>query len=233
MAMDSLLVVHAPEIFDRKLLDICAEDDARARDSLEILQRSIDKTLEISKFFPKHKPKLVVHLGGMFLDVRRLSDTSLMMERAVSNFSRLEYSSDDIDILPENLPPRPWYLGGEWFQHGFMLETDMAAFCSYFNLGMTYDICHASLYCHEFGTDLADYTKAVRPYIRHIHISDALGSSGEGLQIGDGEIDFETLFKEIEDLEFSWVPEIWSGHLHNGAGIYECLKKLAKYAGTL
>lgn len=230
---DSMLIVHAPEIFDRQLVDICSEDATRVKDSLKILQRSIDKTIAISKFFPKHKPKLVVHLGGMSLDVRELSDTKLLTERAISNFCKLEYSPDDLDILPENLPPRPWYLGGEWFQHGFMLESDMVAFCSYFGLGMAYDICHASLYCHKFNISLIDYTKTVMPYVSHIHISDAYGHNGEGIQIGEGDIDFESLFTEMKDFKFSWVPEIWSGHLYEGAGIYECLKRLEKYEGTL
>lgn len=230
---DSMLIVHAPEIFDRQLVDICSEDAARVKDSLKILQRSIDKAIAISKFFPKHKPKLVVHLGGMSLDIRELSDTKLLTERAINNFGKLEYSPDDLDILPENLPPRPWYLGGEWFQHGFMLESDMIAFCSYFSLGMVYDICHASLYCHKFNTSLIDYTKTVMPYVSHVHISDAYGNNGEGIQIGEGDIDFESLFREMKAFKFSWVPEIWSGHLHGGAGIYECLKRLEKYEGAL
>lgn len=230
---NSRLIVHAPEIFDRQLVDICSKDDERVKASLKIIQRSIDKTLAISKFFPKHKPKLVVHLGGMSLNTRKVDDTNLLTERAINNFAKLNYSPDDLDILPENLPPRPWYLGGEWFQHGFMLERDMINFCSYFGLGMTYDICHASLYCHKFNTDLIKYTKAVMPYVYHIHISDAYGNNGEGIQIGEGEIDFKNLFMEIKDFEFSWVPEIWSGHLHEGAGIYEGLKRLEKYEGAL
>jgi len=230
---ESMLIVHAPEIFDRQLVDICSDDKERVNDSLEIIQRSIEKTLLIAKFFPEHKPKLVVHLGGMSLNIRELSDTKLLTEKAINNFAQLDYSPFDLDILPENLPPRPWYLGGEWFQHGFMLEKDMGDFCSHFGLSMAYDICHASLYCHKFNVSLIEYTKAVMPYVSHIHISDARGNSGEGIQIGKGEIDFKSLFTEIKDFEFSWVPEIWSGHLHEGAGIYECLKKLEKYKESL
>jgi N-acetylneuraminate synthase len=230
---DSMLIVHAPEIFDRQLVDICCEDVGRVDDSLAILKRSIAKTLEIAMFFPKHKPKLVVHLGGMSLDVREMHDTRRLTEEAISNFSRLEYSPDDLDILPENLPPSPWYLGGEWFQHGFMHKTDMIDFCAHFDLKMAFDICHASLYCHKFNISLADYAKTVMPFVSHIHISDAYGNNGEGVQIGEGEIDFDRVFQEIQPFDFSWVPEIWSGHLHEGAGVYECLKRLVKYEGVL
>lgn len=225
---NSELIIHAPEIFDRQLVDICSEDEYIVKESLNILQRSIDKTLEIAKYFPKAKPKLVMHLGGMYLNKRELCDTSILTKRAIENFKKLNYDSDLIDILPENLPPRPWYLGGEWFQHGFMLSKDMIEFCNYFNLGITYDICHASLYCNEFGIDLAEYTKEIMPLVKHIHISDAYGNNGEGVQIGEGSIDFDKVLKEVEPYEFTWMPEIWSGHLHQGAGTYRCMQILNK-----
>lgn len=230
----SELIIHAPEIFDRQLVDICSDDEEIVTKSLDILQRSIDKTIEISKFFPKAKPKLVMHLGGMFLNTRDLVDTSKLTEKAIENFKRLKYDSNLIDILPENLPPRPWYLGGEWFQHGFMLSKDMLDFCNYFGLGITYDICHASLYCNEFGIDLAQYTKEIMPIAKHIHISDAYGNNGEGVQIGEGSIDFDKVLKEVKKYQFTWVPEIWSGHLHQGAGTYRCMQILnEKYSEEL
>jgi len=230
----SELIVHAPEIFDRQLVDICSDDPVIVEQSLDILQRSIDKTIEISKYFPIKKPKLVMHLGGMFLNTRDLVNTSILTERAIENFKKLKFDYDLIDILPENLPPRPWYLGGEWFQHGFMLSKDLIQFCNYFNLGMTYDICHASLYCNEFDIDLAEYTKEIMPIVRHIHISDAYGNNGEGVQIGEGSIDFDRVLKEVKNYEFTWVPEIWSGHLHQGTGTYKCMNILSeKYSSEL
>ena len=70
-------------------------------------------------------------------------------------------------------------------------------------------------------------------HISHVHISDALGVNAEGLQIGTGEIDFKSLFKFISDVDYSWVTEIWSGHLHNGEGTHKgmcCLQNnYAKY----
>lgn len=230
----SALIVHAPEIFDRQLVDICSDDAQIVARSLDILQRAIDKTLELAPAFPTKKPKLVMHLGGMYLNLRELADTKLLTQKAIENFKKLQYDPDQIDILPENLPPRPWYLGGEWFQHGFMLAEDMTMFCEHFHLGMTYDICHASLYCNEFGIDLAEYTKQIMPIVRHVHISDAYGNNGEGVQIGEGSIHFEPVMEAMKPYRFSWVPEIWSGHLHHGAGTYKCMRILsAKYAGAL
>ena len=229
----SALIVHAPEILDRELVDICSPNEPRVERSLAILQRSIDKTLEIARGFPRRRPKLVVHLGGMFLDVPGGVDTRALMDRAVRNFRRLKYSPDEIEILPENLPPRPWYLGGEWHQQGFMKPEDMVRFCTELGLGMVFDVCHAHLYCNHDGADLSDYISTVLPYIKHMHISDAAGISGEGLQVGEGEIDFGRFLDLVGQAEFSWVPEIWSGHLHHAAGVYKALLKLEAYGKGL
>tara|TARA_R110002012_G_scaffold100670_2_gene239411 strand:- start:11948 stop:13855 length:1908 start_codon:yes stop_codon:yes gene_type:complete len=226
---DSELIIHAPEIVDRELVNICSTNPRTVQKSLDIIQRSIDKTLQISKNWPKAKPKMVVHLGGMSLDP--LSKTkfyqkhnhSKMIDIAVKNFKKLKYSSNDIDIIPENLPPRPWYLGGEWYQYGFGPSIDMINFCKATGVKMTYDICHAQLWCNLEKITLAEYTRAVMPYVSHMHISDAVGLNGEGIQMFEGEIDFQSIFDIAKKYNFTWVTEIWSGHLHNGSGMYKAL----------
>lgn len=229
----SELIIHAPEIFNRELVDICSSDPGKVDRSLSVIQRSIDKAIAIGRKFPRRKPRLVVHLGGMFLDPQDHVDTAELTERAVMNFRRLEFSPDEIEILPENLPPRPWYLGGEWHQHGFMTAEDMIAFCTACGLGMTFDMCHAYLYCSQYGLDLNAYTRQVRHIARHLHISDATGINGEGLQIGDGDIEFPSFIEALGDADFTWVPEVWSAHLHHGAGIYRALQLLEKFGGGL
>ena len=230
----SQLIVHAPEIVDRKLVDLCSEDKTTVDMSIEVLQKTIDKVLDMSSRFPKATPKIVMHLGGMSLDhVMGEAPNDLMMERAVDNFKRLSFNTSDVEILPENLPPRPWYLGGQWFQYGFMPASDMIKFCEHFGLGMTFDICHAGLYCNHSGVALSEYASKVSHLVSHMHISDAAGIDGEGVQIGGGNIQFQDVFSELKSVDFSWVTEIWSGHLHNGSGTYKSLHSLKKYAGML
>ena len=62
-----------------------------------------------------------------------------------------------------------------------------------------------------------------------MHISDAKGIDGEGVQIGDGNIEFEKVLNELKEQSHSWVTEIWSGHLHHGAGTCKSLHHLSKY----
>lgn len=236
---ESQLIVHAPEIFDRKLVDICSDKKDIVDGSIKILQKAIDKTLTISKNFPKKKPKFVVHLGGMSIEhVTGREKIDLMMERAVDNFKKLNYNSDDIEILPENLPPRPWYLGGQSFQYGFMYAEDMIRFCNHFNLGMTYDVCHAALHCHHDKISLNEYTNKILPLVSHFHLSDAIGIDGEGVQIGEGEVDFKSFFTNLQkegcqDKNFSWVTEIWSGHVNYGSGCRRSMHNLSNYKGIL
>lgn len=233
---DSELIIHAPEIFNRELVNICSKDERIVQKSLEIIQKSIDKTIKISNNWPLAKPKMVVHLGGMSLDLldstkyklNRLSTHDEMMSIAIHNFKKLKFNPNEIDILPENLPPRPWYLGGEWYQYGFAPYSDMVRFCKETGTKMTYDICHAQLQCNLENITLAEYTKNVMPYVAHMHISDAIGLNGEGIQMFEGEIDFKSTFNIAKDYDFSWVTEIWSGHLHHGSGMYKALCDLEK-----
>ncbi|MEI9919949.1 MAG: N-acetylneuraminate synthase family protein [Bacteroidota bacterium] len=225
----SQLIVHAPEIFDRELFDICSDDETKVKRSLHILQRSIDKTLELAKYFPAKKPKMVIHLGGMSLNVRDLKDTRPMMDNAIRNFKPFHQYKDDLDILPENLPSRPWYFGGEWYQHGFATAEDMRYFCETYGLGMTYDICHAFLYCQVHNKDIVKYTETVMPIVKHLHLSDARGINGEGVQLGEGEMNLDAVFDKMKGYKDTWVTEIWSGHLHNGAGTYKAMQILGKY----
>ena len=226
----SELVVHAPEIMGRELVDICSRDKRIVDESIKILQRSIDKTIHISQNFPTSKPKLVMHLGGMSLDMlKEKNPNDEMVGRALEAFGKLNYSNSDVEVLPENLPPRPWYLGGQWHQYGFMPPEDMVRFCEYFGLGMTFDICHAGLYCNHDNISLADYASKVKHLVRHMHISDAKGIDGEGVQVDEGNIDFESVFQQIKNSDTTWVTEIWSGHLHHGAGCRHSLHRLGKY----
>ena len=84
------------------------------------------------------------------------------------------------------------------------------------------------MYCAHVGMDLDDFTTIVAPVTAHIHVGDAAGVSGEGLQIGDGEIDFETLSEALNscDPNTSFIPEIWQGHKDGGEGFWDALERL-------
>jgi len=197
--------------------------------SRDILRATIVKTRALAPLYRSVRPKIVVHVGGMSISEQSLD--TLALTRKAERFLR-DLDLNGIDLLPENLPPRPWYLGGQWFQYGFMKAEDMAAFCKSLGLGMTFDVCHAQLYCHLAGVKLMDYAKSVAPYVRHVHLSDAHGAAGEGVQVDEGEIDWDALMRVLEKIPFSWVPEIWSGHTNYGAGTLTALQRLERFGET-
>ena len=69
------------------------------------------------------------------------------------------------------------------------------------------------------------------PHTAHLHVADAKGDNGEGLQIGHGDIDFSTIWPLIENsfANVSFVPEVWQGHKNSGAGFWNALDKLESY----
>jgi N-acetylneuraminate synthase len=53
------------------------------------------------------------------------------------------------------------------------------------------------------------------PFTQHLHVSDAEGLSGEGLQIGNGSINWEriaSIVSECKNDSLSVIPEVWQGH---------------------
>jgi len=219
------LFIHAPEFAKQRLLDLCSPDDEHRATSLELLQRTVDRAAELRAHFTG-PASVVIHVGGMTMD-EPVQDTSPMLRRAVAAFRELR--THDVVLLPENLPPRPWYLGGQWYQNAFVRPEEMVRFCTELGLGMTLDTSHAQLYCSAHGRGLTEYVRLCLPFVRHVHFADASGIDGEGLQIGEGDVPWGEILDLLSETEFTWVPEIWAGHLRRMAGFIEAINRLAAY----
>ena len=219
------LFIHAPEFSGGRLLDLCSADEEVRGQAVNLMQRTVDKAVELSPHFAG-PVSVVIHVGGMSMD-EPISDRKRLLQRAADSFR--EIKARGVILLPENLPPRPWYLGGQWFQNVFIRPEEMIEFCQELNLGMTLDISHAQLYCNYYNKSLYDFVTTCLPYARHLHIADASGIDGEGVQIGEGVVEWERISELLARNDFTWVPEIWSGHLHQGAGFIEAIERLSRY----
>lgn len=219
------LFIHAPEFSERRLLDLCALDDEQRERAIALVQRTIDKASELAPHFTG-PVGIVIHVGGMSMD-EPIDDRSRLLERGIDAFRRLD--PHGAVLLPENLPPRPWYFGGQWFQNVFIRPEEMVAFCQELGLGMTLDLSHAQLYCNLADSRLEDFVRLCLPHVRHLHLADASGIDGEGLQIGEGMIAWDEILELLAREDFTWVPEIWSGHLHRGAGFAEAVYRLSRF----
>lgn len=218
------LYVHATEYWRRALVDLCELDNHLRKKSIQVMQRNIDKTLELAPYF-RGKPKMVVHVGGM--SIEPIDNISGLMKNLEDSLSKLDFG--EAEFLPENLPPRPWYFGGQWTSNVFVTAEEMRDYCKDEGCGMCLDISHAAMYCNLYKKDLYEYIKTVKPYVKHIHVSDAIGIDGEGLQIGEGAIDFDRVFKILDNFKGGVIPEIWRGHQKDGRGYLIALERLQKY----
>ena len=86
------------------------------------------------------------------------------------------------------------------------------------------------LTCNHFGLDFYDFAEEISPVTAYLHMGDAKGVNGEGLQIGEGDIDFNRLSKILDELcpKAGFIPEIWQGHKNGGEGFWNALDKLEK-----
>lgn len=213
------LIVHAPEYCGDKVVDLCCHNQSIRRMSVELVQKTIDWTRRIASYF-KGTPKVIVHPGAMSL--KKDMEPHVMEFNLLASLGAIDDSG--VELLLENLPPYPWYFGGQWKGNYFMDSKEIRNFCDATKYGLCFDISHAALYCNARESDLADYIETVRPHIRHIHLADAYGLDGEGVQIGEGDIDFKRMLPLLP--ETTWVPEIWRGHLNNCHGFLVALSRL-------
>ena len=73
---------------------------------------------------------------------------------------------------------------------------------------------------------MLEFAQRVAPFVRHLHVSDGAGTSGEGLQIGEGNVNFVELLPALLAPGTTMIPEIWMGHHENGEGFRLALEHL-------
>jgi N-acetylneuraminate synthase len=195
------------------LVDLASQDDEVRRKSISI----VNKTL---KFADKIKASyVIVHPGG-------IHPNQVESEILIRNLTESLKELRDERILVENMP---WFYimrnGKIWRSNICKKAEDFFEFSDIVG-GVTLDICHAFLTSEEGGNHFINKMKNdLKDQIKHVHVSDAKPPHEEGLQVGEGLVDF-TL---ISDIKVGIVPEIIGGHKNNGEGFLEALKRLQQF----
>lgn len=226
---DGGLVVHAPELFSRsRLMDLATPDEYYRNNSIRETQRVINITRELKYIYQAtSRPLIVANIGGFSMDAPlNRGDLKAYYERFADSLARLDMNG--VELIPQTMAPFPWHFGGQRYQNLFVSIEDILEWCEILNLRICFDVSHSKLACNHLNIDFYDFTKAIAPLTAHIHIGDALGENGEGLQIGQGEIDFSRLASILDEYApcASFIPEIWQGHKNNGEGFWTALNKL-------
>jgi len=223
------LVVHAPEFFERTLVDLCALDEHQRMQSVALIQKTIYLTREMAPHFIE-TPKVVVHTGGMSLD-HPIEDHQALYANLRRSVERLDV--EGVELLLENLPPHPWYFGGQWLTNAFMDAYEIRDFIEPLGLNICFDTSHSKLYCNWAHKDFYDQVRVLLPFTRHLHLADGAGLDGEGLQIGEGTIDWVHFFRVIgagrpDGYQGTMIPEIWRGHQRGSEGFLIAIQRLSE-----
>ena len=227
------LIVHSPDVFaGDHLLNLAAADEAHRRRSMAELQRVIDVTRALTPFFTRaRRTRIVASLGGFTTDgLLPRSAREKLYARIHQSLSELDAAG--VEIIGQTLPPFPWYFGGQLYLNLFVEPEDTVTFCEQYGYRLCFDLSHSKLACNHYARSFKEFVAAVGAYTAHLHIADAKGVDGEGLQIGEGEIDFAALTEQLTQYapQASFIPEIWQGHKNNGEGFWIALERLERYA---
>ena len=197
------------------------------------MQRVIAVTRQLKQFFPASPcPPIVVNVGGFsadrFIEAEARQDKYRLL---IDSLGKIEQSG--VELIPQTMPPFPWHFGGQRYHNLFVALDEILDFCRKNNYRICLDVSHSKLACNYGKESLLQFVEKVAPFTAHLHIADASGIDGEGLQIGDGEIDFKMLMKKLVEFmpDVSFIPEIWQGHKNKGQGFWVALDRLEGYLG--
>ena len=223
-------VVHSPELFEGDhTLDLCSFDETYRKKSIEELQRVINLTQSLNEFFPKtQNPKIVVNVGGFSNDDFKFKDRKKCYMILDDSLKKLDIK--DVELIPQTMPPFPWHFGGQRYHNLFVKSKEIVSFCKRNNMRICLDISHSKLVCVHEKISFHKFLKETANFCAHLHIADSEKTGGEGLQIGEGEIDFYSVAQVLKNKcpEASFIPEVWQGHENGGEGFWIALEKIEK-----
>ncbi len=226
------LVVHAPELFaGDHTLDLCIDDQSYREHSIRELQRVVDISRALrERFVCPNDVLLVTNVGG-FSESAHLAESrrAAMKDLLVESLGCLNLSG--VELIPQTMPPFPWHFGGQRFHNLFVDAQFIDEFCRQTGFRVCLDVSHSKLACNHLKFPFSRFLEIVLPHTAHLHLADAAGVDGEGLQIGDGDVDWHQFFEQlaIHAPNASFIPEIWQGHKNQGEGAWLSLQRLETF----
>ena len=224
------LGVHAPELFENsELLDLVSDDLNYRHRSIDNIKRVIEATEALRPFFANADSALIVaNIGGFSMDGPVSADKRrAYYDRFREEISRIDFGSTE--LIPQNMAPLPWHFGGQRYQNIFMYPDEIVEHAKASNLRICLDVSHLSMTCTYFGLDLIEALQKLMPVSAHLHIADAKGMNGEGVGLGEGDVDWSLAWPLITgNPDVSFIPEIWQGHKNFGKGFWDALAYLGK-----
>ena len=224
--------VHAPELFKNDhILDLCSIDENYRELSVNYLNEVIEHCDEISRCFrDQDSPILVVNAGGWdtagFVPDEKKGIYYENLKKSLN-----EINSTKVKIAFQTMPPFPWHFGGQSFHNLFVNPYEIDTFCSETGQKICFDVSHSMMACNYYGWDLNNFIDIVSKHIVYLHVVDAKGSDGEGVQLGEGDVNFKDLATILNKTcpNAPFIPEVWQGHKDGGSGFWSALEYLENY----
>lgn len=224
---------HSPDLFAGDfILNLASEDDAHWERSIAELQRVVDLTRSMRQYFTgcEQDPVVIASLGG-FTEQAHVGGGELepMYARVAAALDRIDDTG--VRLCAQTLPPYPWYMGGQLFCNLFVNPVDTAAFAEKYARRLCLDVSHSKLAANFVGMPFSQAVELLAPHAEHLHLVDATGVDGEGVQVGEGEVDWALLARQLDLLApgVSFIPEIWQGHVNDGEGFWIALERLEQW----
>lgn len=223
--------VHSPELFSGDhILDLASFDKAYLEHSISELKRTVNVAVNLNKYFPKtDKPVLVLNAGGWstggFIPAQ---ERQVMYDQIADVLNGLDLTG--VKLAIQTMPPFPWHFGGQSYHNLFVDPDEIARFCKKTNFNICLDVSHSMMACNYYKWNFKQFLDKVLPHTIHLHVVDAKGVDGEGVQIGMGDVDFALLRDRMNLLSptVQFIPEVWQGHKNNGEGFWAALEFLEK-----
>ena len=160
---------------------------------------------------------------------------SIVGESKIKFYERLseliqKFYINEVYIFPQWLPPVAWYFGGSVSLNSFCSEEDVS-YIDDLQIPICMDFCHLFMGASYFVFNAENVLQKLKRLIKHVHISEASGFDGEGMQFGEGDPGQAQIIGDNLDIDCIKVIEVWQGHLDQGAGFRKAIKRLQKLYG--
>ena len=210
--------IHLPDYISKdNLIDPFSEKLSIQSKSRSIIDTSLNLAKEIRK-----KTKNECLILGSF-SVNKFKNKEIFYKNYKLYIDEV-LKENGILILAQWLPKKAWYFGGTEIINLFS-DLDDIEFCLKNKIPICLDVAHLILSANYFNKDWKQWYNKLLPLCKHIHLSDAEGTDGEGVKFGKGDVHS---LNEIIGHNNIKVLEIWEGHINNGEKFYDGLKYLHK-----
>ena len=210
--------IHLPDYIDSvTLIDPFSEDSYQKELSNKIIRRCKDIGDEIYKITQKQ----VVIVGSFSLYEE---DKNKFYFDLKELFEKL--NDTKTIFIPQWLPPIAWYFGGSIVLDVFN-NNDAIQFIEENQFPICLDISHLFMCKSNLKMPFENAFETLLKNTEHIHIADAKGIDGEGIEIGFGDEENLDYIKRILQKPNQKVIEVWQGHLDFYAGFRKALKTLS------